>query len=156
MRVLVVYYSRTGMTKKVALALAEKVGVDAEEIIDLKNRQGALGWIIAGKDAGQKNLTEIKSVQNNPADYDLVIVGTPVWVGTMTPAIRTYLTHYKDKIKRLACFSTQGGAARQKVFADIEALTGKKIEQELYLTTKEAAQDKFHVKLEEFVGKLHK
>ena len=37
-KILVVYYSRTGMTKKLALSIVDILGADGEEIIDTKKR----------------------------------------------------------------------------------------------------------------------
>ncbi|MEI8008008.1 MAG: hypothetical protein WCI00_00755 [bacterium] len=37
-KILVVYYSRTGMTKKLALSITDMLGADSEEIIDTKKR----------------------------------------------------------------------------------------------------------------------
>ena len=57
MKSLVVYYSRTGNAKFVAQTIAEQLGSEIEEIKDLKSREGALGWISAGRDATQKAST---------------------------------------------------------------------------------------------------
>ena len=46
MRSLVVYYSRTGVTKKVAEAISRKLGSDVEEIIDQRDRSGPKGYSI--------------------------------------------------------------------------------------------------------------
>lgn len=108
MKTLVVYYSRTGNTRKAAESIAKHLNADIDEIIDKKNRtRKIIGWLIAGKDASQKKLTEIE-YEKNPDDYDLVIIGTPVWAWTMTPAIRTYLS--KNKFKKVAFFCTSGGS----------------------------------------------
>ncbi|MBN2422276.1 NAD(P)H-dependent oxidoreductase [Candidatus Woesearchaeota archaeon] len=105
MKTLVVYYSRTGTTKEVAEKIANKLEADIEEIIDLKNRKGTKGYLIAGKDAMQKRLTKIKPLAKNPTDYELVIIGTPVWGWTMAPAIRTVL-HENILNKKTAFFCT--------------------------------------------------
>ena len=45
MKVLVVYYSRTGNTKFVAEAIAQSLEADIEEIKDGKNRMGVFGFL---------------------------------------------------------------------------------------------------------------
>ena len=57
MKNLVVYYSRTGRTKKIAKEIQERLNADIEEIHDVKNREGILGWLSAGRDAGTKKTT---------------------------------------------------------------------------------------------------
>jgi flavodoxin len=106
MKSLVVYYTRTGKTKSAAEAIAAQLGADIEEIVDLKKRKGALGWIGGGKDASRKSLTEIAPTQKSPADYDLVVVGTPIWAWAPTPAFRTYIGKSNLDGKKVAVFYT--------------------------------------------------
>jgi flavodoxin len=123
---LVVFYSRTGTTRKVAQDIAGLLGCDSEEIIDLKDRSGIIkGYLSAAKEALDKKMAPIQGIRNDPASYDMVIIGTPVWAFTMACAIRTYITANKDKFKRLAFFCTVGGLGAKKTLADMEAICGK-------------------------------
>jgi flavodoxin len=106
MKSLVVYYTRTGKTKFVAEAIATQLGADLEEVVDLKKRGGAVGWISGGKDASRKSLTEIAPIQKVPADYDLVVIGTPIWAWSLTPAFRTYVSKNSLAGKKVALFYT--------------------------------------------------
>jgi len=105
-KTLVVYYSRTGVTQTVADRLAAALAADVERLIDTKARKGYLGFIRAGKDAAMKKLIPIEPPGTDPADYDLVLVGTPVWANTLSSAVRMYLTDYGQAIKRAAVFCT--------------------------------------------------
>jgi flavodoxin len=104
MKTLVIYYTRTGNSKFTAETIAAELGADIEEIVDLKNRQGRLAFLPAGKDAMQGKETEIAQTKRNPTDYDLIIVGQPVWAGSPTPAIRTYLNRNDLSGKKVAVF----------------------------------------------------
>jgi flavodoxin len=106
-KILVVYYSRTGNTRKVAEYLSKTLEANLEEIIDKKNRSGPIGWLFAGKDAGEKSLTEINAAVNDPSQYDLVIIGSPVWNDTVSTPIRTYLTQNRERLNKTAIFTTQ-------------------------------------------------
>ena len=108
MKTLVVFYSRSGTTKRVALDVAKALNADIDEVIDKKSRKGILGFLRAGYDATRDKTTEIE-FEKDPSDYDLVIIGTPVWNGRVTPAIRTYLLRNRERIKRAAFFSTCAG-----------------------------------------------
>jgi flavodoxin len=105
-KVLVAYYSRNNHTKKVAMDIAKKLNADLDQIIDIKDRSGITGWLGAGKDAFFRNTTII-SVHKAPEKYDKVIIGTPVWAGRPTPAIREYLK--KALPEKVAFFCTFGG-----------------------------------------------
>ena len=148
MKTLVVYYSRSGMTRKVASYLGEKLRAIIEEIVDKDKREGALGYIRSGKDAFKKNLAEVEDFKNDPSSFDLVVIGTPVWAGTMAPAVRTYIERNKEKIQKSIFFSTQGGAREQKVFKEMEAVLGKAPDKYFFLTDKEVKNGSFEEKIE--------
>ena len=57
--ILVVYYSRTGSTRKVADYIAKQLSADMEMIIDMKKRSGAFGFVIGGMDALMRKETKI-------------------------------------------------------------------------------------------------
>jgi flavodoxin len=119
---LVVYYSRTGNTKSVAEKIAEQLGAEIEEIIDKKKRSGALGFLFGGKDATMGNKTEIEETRKNPCDFDLIVVGTPVWSNSPTPAIRTYLSKHDLAEKKVAVFYTSEGSGNEKTISKIKGL----------------------------------
>jgi flavodoxin len=124
-KILVVYYSRTGVTQGVAKDLAKSLNADIEQVIDLKNRSGIIGFIGGGKDATQKKMTAIGETKKNPADYDCIILGTPVWAGTITPAIRTYINKNKSSFKKVAVFVTAGSTKMGKVLPKFESAIGQ-------------------------------
>jgi flavodoxin len=135
MKKLVVFYSRTGTTKKVSEMLTRLLKADIDEIMDEKNRAGIFGYIWGGRDALSEKTTKIK-FSKNPKEYDIIIIGTPIWAGKMAPAVRTYLLDNKSKLKKVAFFCTKGGEGNGKTFEGMEKLAGKPIAT-LSLRTKE-------------------
>ena len=115
MKSLVVYYTRTGNAKFVAETVATQLGADIEEIVDQKKYGGPIGWVNAGKNATQEKEAEINSIKYNPADYDLVVIGTPVWAWRPTPAIRTYTKKDELRGKKVALFLNCDGDPKQAV-----------------------------------------
>ena len=112
MKTLVIYYSRTGNSKFIAETFAAELGADIEEVIDLKNRQGRLNYLPAGRDAMQGKETEIAQTKRTPADYDFIIIGQPGWAGSPTPAIRTYLNKNDLSGKKVALFFSDVGLGK--------------------------------------------
>ena len=112
---LVVYYTRTGNARFVAETIAAEIGSDVEEVIDMKKRSGVLGYLSGGKDARQGKETQIAPSKKSPADYDLIIVGTPIWAARPTPAVTTYLKKNNLSGKKVAVFFTQGGKKLQGI-----------------------------------------
>lgn len=154
MKTLVVYYSRTGATRLAAEAMAKELGADTEELIEAKDRSGAVGWLGAGKDAMLKKPANIQPPAHDPAGYDLVIVGTPVWAFTMTPAVRAYLTAQRDKLPRLAAFCTLGGSGDKKTFQHITELAGKDLAGTLALIDKDVRAGKHLEAVRKFASAL--
>jgi len=109
MKSLVLYYSRTGNTRRVAKKIASLLGAEEEEIKDVKKRSGFLGYVGAGIDALFSKPTQIAPLAHNVADFDLIVIGTPVWAGRMTPAVRTFLQRSELRGKKVALFCTTGG-----------------------------------------------
>ena len=109
MKSLVVYYTRTGNARFVAETIAAEIGADVEEIMDMKKRSGVMGYLSGGSDARRGKETEISPTKKSPVDYDLIIVGTPVWASRPTPAVNTYLKKNNLSSKKVALFFTQGG-----------------------------------------------
>ena len=152
MKTLVVYYSRTGTTKKLALEIASKLNAETEEIKDTVDRSGMKGYLFAGRDAMQKNLTILQPTVNNPADFDLVIIGTPMWGWNMSAPVRTYVTEKKNNFKNVAFFCTMGGSGDSKAFAEMEEIIDKKPLSTLTLFTRDVVKNNFTEKLEKFIG----
>ncbi|HSW60620.1 MAG TPA: hypothetical protein VLJ60_07455 [bacterium] len=124
-KVLVVYYSRTGTTEKIGGLIASAVKADVEKLVDKKDRSGVWGYLVGGKDAGFDNETELGELKYDPGDYDLIIIGTPIWAWNMAPAVRTYITKNKDKMKNVVFFTTSGGTSYEKVVPLMEKHLGK-------------------------------
>lgn len=158
-KILVVYYSRSGNTKKVSEDIAKRLGADVEEIIDKKDRSGAGGYFIAGKDAMMGNLAEIQPLKKDPAQYDLVVIGTPIWSWDMTPAVRTYITEKKNSFKEVAFFTLSGSTKYEKTVKNMETLSGKKAKAETGFVDsnlKESDHARYDEIMTKFVGNLSK
>ena len=55
MKTVILYYSRTRKTAKVATTLAEVIQADSVEIVDLKERMGVINYLISCIDAFREN-----------------------------------------------------------------------------------------------------
>ncbi len=154
MKTLVIFYSRTGVTRKVAEAISDLLRCEREEIVDTKDRAGAMGYLRAGRDASLKKITEIKKVKSDPSSYDMVIIGTPVWAFTMSTPVRTYLLQNKGRFKKAAFFCTQGGAGNKGAFRDMEEASGVKPCGTFVLKTGEIVRDDYRSEVKRFVEGL--
>lgn len=123
MKILVAFYSRHGHTKKVGEKIAKILGADIEEIIDKKDRSKLISWFESSFNEELRTQTKIFPLKNNPINYNLVIIGTPIWSG-VSPPVKAYLS--QNKFNKLAFFATFGASA-ENAFYIMEKLSKKPI-----------------------------
>ncbi|MBT0158426.1 flavodoxin [Candidatus Bathyarchaeota archaeon A05DMB-2] len=155
MKSLVVYYSRSGNTRFVAEQIAKEIGGDIEEIIDKKKRKGLLGFVLSGYDATRGRGTKIEPMKRSPKDYDLVVVGTPMWNKRITPAVRTYLKGNDFSGKRVALFCTSLGSESERVFKTLkELMPGSSFVGEITISNAKKDREKTEEKITEWAKSL--
>lgn len=154
-KVLVVYYSRSGITREAAVKLSAELKCDIEEIYDTSNRKGILGFLKSGRDAMKERATVIKELKYNPRNYDIIIIGTPVWASNMTPAVRTYIIQNMENIKCAAFFCTFGGSGDKKTLNKMKELYGKGPVNSISINQDEVKNGTYIEKAKEFAKKIH-
>jgi len=154
MKNLVVFYSRTGNTKKIAEMIAKSLNSDLDEIIDTKKRFGFFRFLKAGYEATMKKMTEINGIEKDPSDYELLILGSPIWNKRMTPAIRTYITRFKENLNKIAIFCSAGGRGMEKMLESIAELCDKKPLAMMAFLDKDFEENLVEKKVEEFVNAI--
>lgn len=124
MKTLLVYYSWTGNTRKLAQKITSKLKCDVEEIYEKGKRKGKLNYVIGGFEAMFGMKSRIEKPKRNPSEYDMVLLGGPVWAGRITPALRSYLSEVE--IKRYGLFLSMGGKDCSEAVKAVQKITGKK------------------------------
>lgn len=109
-KALVLYYSQTGTTEKVALAIAEKTGADVEAIVVVNPYDGDYNATIQRglQEMQSGTYPELQPLKSDLAQYDVVFIGYPVWFGTYAPPIETLLATADLKGKKVVPFCTFG------------------------------------------------
>jgi flavodoxin len=154
MNTLVVFYSRDGSTHKVAQAIADKLSCDIEEITETKSRKGLFGWIRSGYEASRQKAAMINPIKSNIADYDLVILGTPMWAGAMSSPVRGFFAQHGKDLPNVAFFCTKASSAGGKLFAGMEKVAGKAPIATLDLKMAEVQKTEFEEKLNAFTEQV--
>ena len=148
--ILVVCYSRTGFTLRVAQAIAKELSADMAIVRDPRTRNGAWGYLRCAFEALSGRIPDIHVVTRNPAEYRLVVIGTPVWVSNPASPVQAFATQYGDRIKEVAFFCTMGGQGAEKTFRRLESILGKKSIASLVLTDREIDAEGFGEKVRRF------
>jgi len=152
---IVLFYSRTGNTKMLALKFVHFLKCDLVEIIDLKKRLGFIGFFGSGRDALKKKQTKIKHDKIILNSYDRIFLGSPVWAGTFAPALRTFIHENLEilKNKKVYLFCTGGGDVPGKVKSHAEEILGKEVVT-FYLKNKELKKNEHMQKIKEFLSSI--
>jgi flavodoxin len=112
MKSCIIYYSKTGNTKKIVSLLTEALGrkeIPCEEI-EIKAVKDP-GFMRAGYASWRQTSLPIKNNPTDCAEYDLIIAGVPIWNGKPSPYIKTFLEKVQHlKGKKGAFFMTCGGS----------------------------------------------
>lgn len=154
-RTLIVYYSRTGYTRRAAEVLAEFLDADLEPITEDRSRKGFVEFFRSAIEAYRVRPAAIRTALLTPGAYDLIIFGTPVWAGRVSSPMLGYLKAHKNQVGRFGVFCTVGGSDGAVALAQFEDLIGKPAEAELILTDKEIDAGKHRLLLERFMERLN-
>ena len=107
---IVIYYSCTKNTKKVAEVIARKYNTEILEVSDKQKRNGILGFIKGGYDSLFEKDTKIEYEKLDLNDYDTIFIGTPVWASKPTPAIVQFIKENEFSGTNCVTFATMMGS----------------------------------------------
>lgn len=125
-KVLVAYFSASGVTASIAKQLAGEIGADTYEIVP-KNKYTSedLNW----QNDNSRSSIEMKDAKSRPelADdnakvegVDVIFLGFPIWWYTAPHIINTFLEQYEFSGKHVVLFATSGGTDIDKSVKDLQ------------------------------------
>ncbi len=120
----VVYFTKTGNSKRVAEKIGNKLSCEVVEIKDNKNWKGILGFLKGGYYASAKKDVEIK-IPENLDDADELIVVSPLWAGGVAPAIKSFLKTTKLSNVHLVVTSTDSMVKERSGFKSVSDIIKK-------------------------------
>ena len=124
-RILVVYFSRSGHTHSLAEQIASRLDADLEPIREPIVRSGTLGYLRSGLQALFKRRVEIAAPEHDPASYELVVIGTPIWNMAVSSPVRSYLGQTRESLRQVGFFATLGGMGAERSFEQMARLVGR-------------------------------
>ncbi len=149
-KILVTYYSRSGNNKLIAQEIKGILKADIDLIVPEKSYDGFFGFLRAGSNALKKKIIKINT-KKEPSKYDLVIIGGPLWAGSLSAPVRSYLA--KNEIKKLAFFSCCGSGEPKKSIEQLNELRVKPSPM-LFLSEKKVKANMHHSEVISFCNKI--
>jgi flavodoxin len=151
---LVVFFSRSGTTRRVANDIASRLACPIAEITEPKPRRGAIAYMRSAFEALAGSWPEIGKFPHNLREFPLIVVGTPVWAGHLASPVRSLLALRRHELKTLSAFCTMGGLDPGKTFEDIRLVSGKNLAATLAMSERELASSEYAAKLDTFIAAL--
>jgi len=120
-KVLVTYFTHSGNTKTVAEKICEQLNADLFEVKTVEIYPVKYNLVV---DQAKKEITsnyrpELLSTKENFNEYDIIVIGYPIWWYTCPMAIFSFLEQYDFKGKIILPFCTHEGSALSNSVEDI-------------------------------------
>jgi flavodoxin len=127
-KTLIVYYSHSGNTEKIALSIQELTGADLVKIETANPNHYPSDYRETveqvRKEAATGFLPEIREIQNLD-QYDTIFIGSPTWAVNASRPIVKFLTQYDLSGKTIIPFNTYKVSGAGRVHEEIIHLTLK-------------------------------
>ena len=131
-KILVAYFSASGVTKNVAEELAK---VEKAELFEITPETPYTTADLDWKNQQSRSTLEMKDINCRPAvtgqvenmaQYDIVFVGFPIWWGREPSVVDTFLDAYDFADKKIVPFCTSGGSGIGETAKRIWEIVGAK------------------------------
>ncbi len=159
MKAIVVYYSQTGNTEKVAKDIAstlDKKGIDVKTVSIERSRDRSYEENV--EDAKKEEKAKIKEARTDLSDFDVLFIGTPVWCGKPATPVNAFMDQCEglDGTKIIP-FVTHGGGGPSMTFEKIKdelEPKGGNVVEELSLNSEEVGTKAEKEKVDDLITHL--
>ncbi|MFW5682879.1 MAG: flavodoxin family protein [Phycisphaeraceae bacterium] len=155
-RTLVAFYSHTKHTRQQGEALAQRLDAEREPIVPRRPFRWPADLWRAGRMAFTGETQPLEPPRHDPDEFDVVVVGTPVWAWHVTPPVLSWLQQHRDRLPAVACFATYGGVGAAKVVDDIAAASGQQPFAKVLISHRDEAKGQDRVKIDAFVAEIER
>ena len=125
MNTLIIYFSKSGTTKKIAEQIAQELQAPLHEILtEKKYPKNYLMTILESRKEFKNNERPalIDEAVENFETYDRILIGFPIWFFTCPMAVVSFIEKYNFSGKNIYPFCTSGGSSCEKATAKIREL----------------------------------
>lgn len=128
--VLVVYFSATGTTRKVATSIEDILSADIYEIVpEIPYTEEDLAYYTNGRaDKEQDDNSSRPNIADNSIsidEYDTILLGYPIWHGQAPRIINTFLETYDFSNKTIIPFCTSHSSGIGSSATNLQSLTSE-------------------------------
>ena len=156
MRMLIIFYSRTGNTRIAATMLAQMLGADLAEIKCDRHGKGPFRYLRAGYESVKGVLPAIDAPVLTPDHYDVAVIAGPIWTSHPSLPIRAYLAQTQPLPDRLALLMTHQGLDPARAVSEAQALLPQPAAETLTLVSKDIENGEIRPAVEDFAERIRR
>lgn len=153
--VLIVMYSRTGTSQRVAASLSRLQRWPLGQIRDTDDRperpRGVWRCLV---DSWRRREPPIQYDGPPPADFDIVVTIFPIWANRMASPMRSFLSENRPHLRQLAVVSVMRGSGARHAVAEATQLTNRRPLAHLAVTRRDLASGGAEAMLASFSARV--
>lgn len=124
-KILVVVYSYTGTSRRLAQLLCSQLGWPLGEIVEVRTRAGATGTLRCVADSLLRRRPLIRYAGPDPGDFEAVVLVSPIWAYRLAGPMRSFVADSRADLRRFAVASVMGSRGAPNAVAEVSDLLGR-------------------------------
>lgn len=135
--VLVVCYSYSGVTRRLAELLCSRFDWPVAEVRDAHPRSGWPGTFHCVLDSLLRRRPAILYEGPDPGGFRTVVLMAPIWMYRLAGPMRSFVWQNRDSFQHVVVISTMGSAGASNALAEVARILGKSPTHAAAFTTQE-------------------
>lgn len=122
---LVIFYSYTGTSRRVAELLCSQQNWRMAEVLETRPRRGATGTLRCVLDSALRRRPRVRYEGPPPEDFDAVVLVSPIWMQRLAGPMRSFIAERRADLPPAAVVSVMGGTGAPDAIAEVSRLIGR-------------------------------
>jgi len=154
-KILIVMYSRTGTSQRLARCLSQQQHWPLGEIRDAEAADSRpRGMWRCVLDSWRRREPPIRYEGPPPAEFDIVVTVSPIWVDRMAAPMRSFLSENRPHLRQLAVISVMRASGARHAVAEATRLTNRRPVADIAVTRRDVSNGSFERMLTPFSTRL--
>lgn len=109
-KILIIYFSHDEKVEQIAIKVAKTVDADTIRLAVIQRKgEPKVQYLWGNESVSMNPEPELEDFEVNPEDYDLILLGSPVWGMNYAPPFRTFFKKVNLEGKMVAFFCVHEG-----------------------------------------------
>lgn len=122
--ILVIAYSYTGTSRRLAQMLCAEEGWPLGEVVEARPRSGSTGSLRCVVDSLLRRKPAVRYQGPDPANFRTVVLVAPIWMYRLASPMRSFIASRRESLHRVAVVMTMGSAGAVNAISEVRELLG--------------------------------